>query len=252
VPGKEEFHETLRYFRGRLEETGVEVRLGTRATVDDLTGFDAVILASGVVPRVPSLGGLDHPKVVSYVDVLSGRVEVGRRAALVGGGGIAVDTATFLAEPRPGPTVDLDAFLARWGIDREQHERGGLTRPGHVAPLRELWILQRSEGRIGSRLGKTTGWAHRRGLDHLGVRQLSGVRYRKVDDLGLHVEIDQSLRVLDVDHVVICAGQEPERRLLAPLRERGVEVHVVGGAKEAGELDAERAIREGTEVAVAL
>ena len=258
VPGKEEFDETLRYFRVRLEETGVEVRLGQRVSAEDLVeqGFDVVVLATGVVPRRPMIPGLDHPKVLSYVDVLAHRAPVGEKVALIGAGGIGFDVAEFLthaedpvAERRP---PEVEEFLAEWGVDPQHQERGGLTEPEEPEPAREVWLCQRSRGKPGRKLGKTTGWIHRATLKKRGVHMLTECEYIRVDDAGLHLRRDGQDEVLPVDHVVICAGQLSERSLEAPLREAGLEVHVVGGAHEAAELDAKRAIDQATRLAAAL
>jgi 2,4-dienoyl-CoA reductase (NADPH2) len=253
IPGKEEFHETLRYFRRRLEVLGVDLRLGVQADVSTLEGFDAAIVATGIVPRRPALDGIDHPKVLSYVDVLRG-APVGRRVAIVGAGGIGFDVAEFLSHsPAHDGGPDVDAFAREWGIDRTLEQRGGLAPPHVDAPSpREIWLLQRSPGNPGRGLGKTTGWIHRAQLKRRGVQAIGGVSYVRVDDAGFHVEIGGAARVLPVDHVVICAGQEPLRELEAPLRERGVETHRIGGADVAAELDAKRAIEQGARVAVSL
>jgi 2,4-dienoyl-CoA reductase (NADPH2) len=245
VPGKEEYGETVRYFSVRLAELGAEVRLGARATVDDLRGFDVVVLATGVVPRRPSIPGIDHPKVLSYTDVLMGRVTPGAKVAVIGGGGIGVDTSAFLAHG-PGSYEDF------WGIDRSLSARGALTPPPALAPGRQVWICQRSKGRVGERLGTTTGWIHRATLKRLAVETLSEVEYVRIDDAGLHVKVAGAPRLLDADHVVLCAGQEPERSLLAPLQAAGVEVHLIGGADVAAELDARRAIDQATRLAARL
>lgn len=252
VPGKEEFNETLRYFRRKLELTGVEQRLGTRATADDLKGFDAVLLATGVHPRRLTLPGADHAKVVSYVDVLTRKVEIGPRVAIIGAGGIGFDVAEFLAHTGPSTGVDLDAYLDTWGVDKTYAERGALKEPVDHPPAREITLCQRTDGKPGAKLGKTTGWIHRASLQKLQVRALSGVSYDKVDDDGLHLTIDGKRRVLEVDHVVVCAGQVPNRDLEPSLEAAGVTVHRIGGADVASELDARRAIDQGTRLAASL
>jgi 2,4-dienoyl-CoA reductase (NADPH2) len=252
VPGKEEFNETLRYFRRKLELTGVEQRLGTRATADDLKGFDAVLLATGVHPRRLTLPGADHAKVVSYVDVLTRKVEIGPRVAIIGAGGIGFDVAEFLAHTGPSTGVDLDAYLDTWGVDKTYAERGALKEPVDHPPAREITLCQRTDGKPGAKLGKTTGWIHRASLQKLQVRALSGVSYDKVDDKGLHLTIDGKRRVLEVDHVVVCAGQVPNRDLEPSLEAAGVTVHRIGGADVASELDARRAIDQGTRLAASL
>ena len=258
IPGKEEFHETLRYFRRRLDQAGVDVRLATRAGASELSAFDAVLVATGVTPRALSLPGIDHPSVVSYIQVLRGEVEVGARVAIVGAGGIGHDVATFLAERRPSTAEDPAHYAAAWGIAVDSWgaspdaPRGGLVPREDPQPARTITMCQRSGGKMGAGLGKTTGWIHRASLDHLGVTKLTGVAYVRVDDAGLHVTVDGAPRVIPADHVVLCAGQVSDDRLVAPLRAAGVEVHAIGGAHEAGDLDAKRAIEQGTRVAAAL
>ncbi len=248
VPGKEEFAETLRYYRRRFEVLGVDVRLGRRVGADDLAAYDEVVVATGVVPRQLDLPGADHPKVVAYDDVLGGRVEVGRRVAVVGAGGIGVDMSVFLTHTEE----DLDEWLAHWGVGDPSVDRGGLTAKKDRTPAREVWLLQRKTTTIGKDLGRTSGWAHRIVLKDSGVHHVTGVTYDRVDDAGLHVTVDGEPRVLDVDHVVVCAGQESVRGLYDELVERGASVHLVGGADVAAELDAKRAIKQGTEVAARL
>src|SRR5690606_32489299 len=251
IPGKEEFDETIRYFGHRLEETGVTLRLGTRATPALLAGFDAVVLASGVVPRAVDFEGHGHPRVVGYVDVLSGRVVPGRRVAIIGAGGIGFDVAEFLVHDGPSPSLDTARWLEEWGVDLASDTPGGLKPPHPEPPVRDVWLLQRSAGRPGARLGKTTGWIHRATLKAKGVRMLGGVGYRHMDDTGLHVVVDGVEQVLEVDHVVVCAGQEPQRELLGTLA-ADAEVHVIGGADVAVELDAKRAIDQGSRLAARL
>ena len=252
IPGKEEFHETLRYFRYRLDETGVQLRLSTQADAPVLAGFDVVVLATGVTPRRVSFPGADHPKVVGYLDVLSGRVHCGPRVALVGAGGIGFDVAEFLAHDGPSPSLDARRWMAEWGIDASFAARGGLVPPRPEPPAREIWLLQRSPGRPGGRLGKTTGWIHRATLKAKGVRMLGGVEYLGMDDGGLRIRVDGAEQLLPVDHVVVCAGQESRRELLDSLRAAGCTAHVIGGADVAAELDAKRAIDQGTRLALAL
>jgi 2,4-dienoyl-CoA reductase (NADPH2) len=256
IPGKEEFHETLRYFGRRLEALGVTVALGRAVGVDDLAGgrFDHVVVATGVVPRAPELPGRDHRKVVGYLDVLRDDHPVGRRVAIVGAGGIGFDVAELVTHHGPPASLDLNRFLDEWGIDRNGDSPGGLrpSGPGFRPSPREVFLLQRTRGKVGERLGKTTGWIHRATLANRGVVMFAGVTYRRVDDRGLHVTIDGEDRLLEVDTVILCAGQEPLRDLVAPLEAAGVDVRVIGGAAAATGLDAERAIREGTEAALAL
>ncbi len=252
IPGKEEFHETLRYFRRKLELTGVGMRLGTRADVATLRGYDSVLLATGVTPRTPPIPGIEHPKVCSYIDILSGRRRAGRRVALIGAGGIGFDVAEFLVHEGHSPTLDPPRWRAEWGVDETYEGPGGLRAPQQDAPPREVWLLQRTEGRPGARLGKTTGWIHRASLKHQQVRMLGGVSYERIDDTGLHVTIDGQPQLIEVDDIVICAGQDPLRELAEPLRAAGVEPVLIGGADVAAELDAKQAIAQGSRVAAEL
>jgi 2,4-dienoyl-CoA reductase (NADPH2) len=254
IPGKEEFEETLRYFRTRIAETGVDLRLGTRVSAADLTPahFDEVVLATGVTPRDPRIEGQDHPKVLSYLDVLGRGKPVGRKVAIIGAGGIGFDMAEFLVHEGHSPTVDAPAWLREWGIDPALEARGGLVPPQPAPPAREVFLLQRSEGKLGERLNKTSGWVHRSTLKMKRVQMIGGVTYRKVDDRGLHVTIGTKDQVLDVDHVVVCAGQEPNRELRDAIAANGLPVHLIGGADVAAELDAKRAIDQGTRLAARL
>ncbi|MCI4569271.1 NADPH-dependent 2,4-dienoyl-CoA reductase [Lysobacter sp. CFH 32150] len=252
IPGKEEFHETLRYFRHRLEETGVAMQLSTLATSEALAGFDDVVLATGVTPRQVDFPGADHAKVVSYYDVITGRVVCGPRVALVGAGGIGFDVAEYLVHEGPSPTLDPARWMAEWGVDPAFGTRGGLAKAEPEPPARQVWLLQRSPGKPGAKLGKTTGWIHRATLKAKGVKMLGGVEYLGVDDAGLHIRVDGIEQQLAVDHVVICAGQEPRRDLLGPLQAAMRSVHLIGGADVAAELDAKRAIAQGSRLAAAL
>ena len=254
IPGKEEFNETLRYFDQRITETGVELRLDTRVEAAQLAGFDAIVLATGIVPRAADFPGAGHPSVVGYLDLLGGRVQAGRRVAVIGAGGIGFDVAEFLVQDGPSPSLDPARWRAEWGVDFDGNSRGGLARPRPEAPAREVWLLQRSPGRPGKRLGKTTGWIHRATLKAKGVHMLGGVRYLGMDDQGLLIEVDGAQRRLPVDTVVVCAGQEPRRELHDALRALGstVPVHLIGGADMAAELDAKRAIDQGSRLAAAL
>lgn len=249
IPGKEEFEETLRYFRQRLNATGVSVFLGREVSAESLQGFDEVVLATGVRPRKVDFPGADHPKVVGYLDVLEGRVTPGAAVAIIGAGGIGFDVAEFLVNEGPSPTLDPARWMAEWGIDPEFATRGGLLRPEPEPPARKLWLLQRSEGKPGARLGKTTGWIHRATLKQKGVKALGGVEYLGVDDNGLRIRSEGKERTLTVDHVVVCAGQEPRRELVDALGALGVEAHLIGGADVALELDAKRAIDQGSRLA---
>ncbi|MCS6928893.1 MAG: FAD-dependent oxidoreductase [Saprospiraceae bacterium] len=248
IPGKEEFAETIRYFSSRLQKTNVHIQLNRRVTAEELIvgNFEAVVLATGVRPRRPSIPGLEHPKVLSYVDVLNGAL-VGDRVAVVGAGGIGFDVATFLTViPHHTP----EDYLREWGIDPEYTSRGGLGKPQPISTGRQVWLLQRTKGKIGARLGKTTGWAHRLALKNRNVQFWSGVEYHFINDDGLHLTVNGRKQVLAVDNVVICAGQEPLRDLQAPLEAAKLKVHCIGGARLAVELDAERAIKEGLQLAL--
>ncbi len=254
IPGKEEFDETLRYFRHRLTDTGVDVRLGTRVDAETLAaeGFDAVVVATGITPRKLSMPGSDDPRVLGYLDVLRGGVEVGPRVAVIGAGGIGFDVAEFLVEHVPSPTTDVARWTREWGVDLAHAVPGGLVKPAPEPPARKVWLLQRTLGTPGKRLNKTTGWVHRATLKAKRVTMLGGVTYERFDDEGLHIVVDDSPQVLAVDHVVVCAGQEPNRALADALGTLGVTTHVIGGADVAAELDAKRAIAQGTRLAASL
>jgi len=252
IPGKEEFHETLRYFRHKLGETGVEVKLDTVADVAALAGFDAVVIATGITPRRVDFPGADHPKVVTYLDVLLGRVQVGEQVAIIGAGGIGFDVGEFLVHEGPSSALDPARWMAEWGVDPTFEGRGALAKPAPEAPARKVWLLQRSPGKPGARLGKTTGWIHRATLKAKGVTMLGGVTYLGVDDAGLRIRVDGQVQLLPVSHVVVCAGQEPRRDLHAALQAAGINAQLIGGADVAAELDAKRAIDQGSRVAAAL
>ncbi|GAB6196355.1 FAD-dependent oxidoreductase [Lysobacter xanthus] len=253
IPGKEEFDETVRYFRRRLELDRIDVRLGARATPEMLDGFDEVALATGVLPRDVSFPGSDDPRVLRYDDVLAGRVQVGPRVAIVGAGGIGYDVAEFLAQSGPSPALDAVEWRREWGVDLGYTDaRGGLRAPEAPPVARTVWLLQRSAGKPGAKLGKTTGWIHRASLKARGVQALGGVQYVGFDDAGFRITVDGEPRTLEVDHVVVCAGQVSNNPLEAPLRAAGRSVHVIGGAELAAELDAKRAIDQGSRVAAAL
>jgi 2,4-dienoyl-CoA reductase (NADPH2) len=253
IPGKEEFNETIRYYTRMLDKHGVDVRLRTRADVGELAGFDEVVLATGVTPRMPDIPGIDHPMVLSYAEAILG-TPVGRRVAVIGAGGIGFDVSEFLVTDE-SPTLNLKEWKAEWGVADPQEARGALTTPIPLPAAREVYLLQRTKGSQGRALGKTSGWVHRASLKAKGVQQLSGVNYERVDDAGLHISFGPQhadARVLEVDNVVVCAGQESVRDLEDTLRGNGVEPHVIGGAAVAAELDAKRAIRQGTELAARL
>ncbi len=251
IPGKEEFQETLRYFGAQLRLHGVEQRLGQRVGADELLagGFDEIVLATGITPRKVSFAGSEHPKVCSYLDVLTGKVKIGASAALIGAGGIGFDVAEFLVQDAPSPTTDPARWMAEWGVRPDFEGSGALTQPHVEAPARQVWLLQRTAGKPGAKLGKTTGWIHRAALKAKGVKVLAGVEYLGVDDGGLRIRVNGAEELLPVDAVVVCAGQEPMRALVEPLQAAGLRPHLIGGADIAAELDAKRAISQGSHLA---
>ncbi|WP_428636371.1 FAD-dependent oxidoreductase [Shewanella sp.] len=250
IPGKEEFDETIRYFTEQMKQHQVELRLNTRldASVVRDEPFDEVVIASGVVPRTLTLPGFDDPKVVNYQQVLSGEVEVGERVALIGAGGIGFDMAHFLGE-QESTTLKPEKWLKQWGIDKTYGERGGLTDPELEHTSRKIYLLQRKTSKMGKGLGKTTGWIHRAVAKHHQVEMLSGVSYEKFDEQGLHIKLGDQAQILEVDNVVLCAGQESNRSLVDEMKNSGLPVHLIGGVDVAAELDAKRAIRQGAELA---
>jgi 2,4-dienoyl-CoA reductase (NADPH2) len=253
IPGKEEFVETLRYYRRMLEVHGVDTRLNTRADARTLAamGFDEVIVATGIEPRVPELPGIDHPMVASYVDVILGRRAVGRRVAIVGAGGIGFDVAELVSHSGPSAALDVDTFAREWGIDFRNHPRGGVTgvAPRVEAADRTVWLLQRRTTPVGASLGKTTGWTHRMTLSRRGVKLVNGVEYLRVDDAGLHARVNGEPTLFEADTVIVCAGQTPLRALHDELLALGVRSSLAGGAFEAAELDAKRAIDHASRMA---
>ncbi|KJS56210.1 NADPH-dependent 2,4-dienoyl-CoA reductase [Streptomyces rubellomurinus] len=255
IPGKEEFGETLRYYRTRLAELAVTLRLGAAVTAEQLAaeGFDEVVVATGVTPRTPAdIPGIDHPKVLGYLDVLRDGAPVGERVAILGAGGIGFDVAEFLTDQGDEASLNPPVFQAKWGIDAEYRERGGLRAPERPRPPRQVHLLQRKTSKVGAGLGKTTGWIHRTELKHRGVTMVAGASYDLIDDAGLHFTVDGERQLLPVDTVVLCTGQEPRRDLHEALGALGVTAHLIGGADVAAELDAKRAIKQGTELAAAL
>ena len=257
IPGKEEFFETLRYFKRKLQTTGVEVCLNTRVDVQQLVEgkFDEIILATGIAPRTPAIPGIDHPKVLSYLDVILERKPVGGKVAVIGAGGIGFDVSEFLVHQGVSTSQDREAFWKEWGIDTELEARGGVAgiKPQVHAPARQVYLLQRKASKVGDGLGKTTGWIHRAGLKNKQVQMLNSVEYLSIDDAGLHVRIGEGEpQVLPVDNIVICAGQDPLRELQDGLVAAGQSVHLIGGADVAAELDAKRAIDQGSRLAAQL
>ncbi|GAA2793945.1 NADPH-dependent 2,4-dienoyl-CoA reductase [Kitasatospora paracochleata] len=254
VPGKEEFDETLRYYRHQLDAHGVDVRLNTAVTADTLAdgGWDEIVLATGVTPRTPEIPGIDHPKVLGYLDVLRDGAAVGDSVAILGAGGIGFDVAEYLTDPGEQASSNPAVFFEQWGVDTEHTTPGGLARPVRRRSPRQVHLLQRKTSKVGAGLGKTTGWIHRTELKHRGVTMVAGATYELIDDAGLHLTVDGEPQLLPVDTVVLCTGQEPRRDLYQDLRDRGLEPHLIGGADVAAELDAKRAIDQGTRLAAAL
>jgi 2,4-dienoyl-CoA reductase (NADPH2) len=256
IPGKEEFKETLRYYRRMIELLHIDLRLNTRVTAPQLKadGYDHVVIATGIEPRVPEIEGIDHPMVISYVDAIKGNKAVGRRVAIMGAGGIGFDMAELILHKGPSAALDRDVFAREWGIDFDNHPRGGVT---GVIPVvekadREVYLLQRKASPVGRGLGKTTGWTHRLSLARREVKMINCVQYLKVDDDGLHIAIDGRPQVLAVDTVIVCAGQLPLRNLYDELQDSGLQLSLVGGAYEAAELDAKQAISQASYLAAAV
>jgi 2,4-dienoyl-CoA reductase (NADPH2) len=256
IPGKEEFTETIRYFGRKLELTGVQLRLNQRVTREELVaaGYDDVIVATGVTVRMPRIEGIDHPKVLSYLDVLRGRATVGKRVAIIGAGGIGFDTAEYLLhDPLEVLPMPAHKWMREWGVDPAVRTAGGLAEPEKPTPLRSIWLLQRKTTRPGAGLGKTSGWVHRATLARNGVVMMAGVQYDRIDDAGLHITVGDEQKLLEVDNVIICAGQESLAELMPSDEPKaGPRFHKIGGAALASELDAKRAIREGAELAASL
>ena len=257
IPGKEEFHGLVAWFETMVAEYGVTLQLGQTANVGDLADFDEVIVATGVVPRDPGIPGQDGANVVGYADLLSGRVEAGKRVAIVGAGGIGFDVAEYLVQDGESPTEDLEAWKREWGVGDPAETPGGLAPEGPAPepPARQVTLLQRKDERPGKRLAKTTGWIHRATLRMKGVEMVAGVNYDRIDAQGLHVsfgETRENPRLIEADTIVLCAGQMSERNLADALAAEGRQVHVIGGADVAAELDAKRAIDQGVRLALML
>ena len=254
IPGKEEFAETLRYYRQMLAKTGVTLQLNQYVTASMLADYDEVILASGIEPRLPDIEGITHPKVLSYPDVLRNKIVTGQRVAIVGAGGIGFDIAMYLSQQGESTSQSINRFCEEWGIDTRLQQAGGLSAqpPSPVRSPREIVLLQRKNSHPGKGLGKTTGWIHRTTLLARGVKMVSGVQYQRIDDEGLHIIVNDEPQCLAVDNIIICAGQEPRRELAEPLRGMGKKVHIIGGADVATEIDARRAIAQGTHLALTI
>ncbi|MCO8086511.1 NADPH-dependent 2,4-dienoyl-CoA reductase [Acinetobacter lwoffii] len=255
IPGKEEFYETLRYFKRQIElQPRIKLQLNHKASLEELaqSNFDDIVVATGVTPRQLEIPGIDHAKVLSYLDVLKERKPVGQRVAIIGAGGIGFDTAEFLSHEGESGSINPEKFYDEWGIDTDYENVGGLKAANVEKPQREIYLLQRKAASVGASLGKTTGWIHRTGLKHRDVKMIAGANYEKIDDQGLHIVVNDKPAVLEVDHVIICAGQESYTAMFDELKAVGKNVHLIGGAKEAGELDAKRAIRQGAELAAVI
>ncbi|PYI37416.1 NADPH-dependent 2,4-dienoyl-CoA reductase [Arthrobacter psychrolactophilus] len=254
VPGKEEFYETIRYFTRQLELRGIDVHLNTRANVETLLAgsFDQIVLATGVTPRIPEFDGVDHPSVLSYLEVVRDKAPVGASVAILGAGGIGFDVAEYLTAHGTSASLVPEKFFREWGIDPDYTQAGGITEAAPPRPDRRVALFQRKSSKVGAGLGKTTGWIHRTELKAKGVQMVPGVEYQKIDDAGLHLRVNGTDTVLPVDNVILCTGQEPQRELLAGLEAGGAVVHLIGGADVAAELDAKRAIDQGTRLAARL
>ncbi|MFN0298244.1 FAD-dependent oxidoreductase [Acinetobacter albensis] len=255
VPGKEEFYETLRYFQRKIElQPNIQLVLNHQATYEALSksDYDEIVVATGVTPRHLDIQGIDHPKVLTYLEVLKERKPVGQRVAIIGAGGIGFDTAEYLSHEGQSASLNPEKFYDEWGIDTNYAHVGGLKNPVLEQSNREIYLLQRKSKAVGAGLGKTTGWIHRTGLKHREVKMIAGASYEKIDDQGLHILVNGQATVLEVDNVVICAGQEPFTAMFEQLKAEGKNVHLIGGAKEAGELDAKRAIRQGADLAAVI
>lgn len=254
IPGKEEFNETIRYFDTLIKKHGVDLKLNTRADEKSLEGFDEVLIGTGIKPRTPQIPGIDHPMVLGYLDVLRDKKPVGKRVAIIGAGGIGFDVAEYLTHEGESTSQNLAAFLEEWGIDAKNEVRGGVEGmiPKPEASPREVYLLQRKESKVGAGLGKTTGWIHRLALKNKNVQMINAVQYQKIDDKGLHILVGGQPELLEVDNVVICAGQTSNNELYEPLKAKGINVQLMGGADLAAELDAKRAIDQGSRLAAAL
>ena len=255
VPGKEEFYETIRYFNRMIEVNKIDLKLGVKADAAMLKSgcFDQIIISTGISPRVPDIAGIDHPSVVGYIDVIQGKKAVGKRVAVIGAGGIGFDVCELITHSGPSGALDRDVFAAEWGVDFENHPRGGVTgvEPRVAASEREVFMLQRKDSKVGAGLGKTTGWTHRITLARRGVKMMNGVDYVRIDDAGLHILVGGQPELLEVDTIIICAGQDSKRDLYDELVTMGLPAEVIGGAFEAAELDAKAAIKQASYLAAA-
>ncbi|NNC69964.1 MAG: NADPH-dependent 2,4-dienoyl-CoA reductase [Flavobacteriaceae bacterium] len=256
IPGKEEFYETIRYFKKQLELHHVKIELNTKVEVEALAklDYDEVILATGIIPRTPRIEGIEHPKVLSYIDVLKHQKTVGKRVAVIGAGGIGFDVSEYLSHDGASSSLNIDTWLKEWGIDKSLKARSGIegVKPEFHTSARDIFMFKRSKGKFGANLGKTTGWIHRTNLKKRKIQFINEVEYTKIDDDGLHYVHKDEAKTLDVDNVVICAGQLPYKDLLEPLRAKGLKVHIIGGADIAAELDAKRAIDQGSRLAAVI
>ncbi|WMS88014.1 NADPH-dependent 2,4-dienoyl-CoA reductase [Pleionea litopenaei] len=255
IPGKEEFYGMIDYFSHELTQAKVSIRLNTTATAELLEEemFDEVVLATGVTPRIPKIEGIEHAKVLTYLDVILNKAPVGQKVAVIGAGGIGFDISEYLTHSGESTTLRPQAWMKEWGVDAEYRHRGGLLPEPIIEPSpREVIMFQRKATKMGKGLGKTTGWIHRATLKNKQVKMVSGAQYLKIDDIGLHVQVGDEVTVYEVDNIVLCTGQEPLRELQQSIEEKGLPVHLIGGADVAAELDAKRAIRQGTELALAI
>ncbi len=255
IPGKEEFHETIRYYKRMIEVNKIDLKLGVRADAKSLEagGFDKVVISTGITPRVPDISGIDHPSVVGYIDVILAKRPVGNKVAVIGAGGIGFDVCELITHSDPSGALDRDVFAAEWGVDFENHPRGGVTgvEPRVARSEREVFLLQRKDTKVGGGLGKTTGWTHRITMARRGVKMINGVEYLKIDDAGLHILQGGQPELLEVDTIIICAGQDSARDLYDELTAIGMPAELIGGAYEAAELDAKAAIKQASYLAAA-
>jgi len=253
IPGKEEFYETLRYYGRMIEKLGINLQLNTRADADMLAaaGYDNIIIATGINPRTPDLEGIDHPMVMSYIDAIRGNKPVGKKVAILGAGGIGFDVSELISHKGVSAAMDIDVFAREWGVDFDNHPRGGVTGVDPITAIadREIFLMQRKETPVGRGLGKTTGWTHRMALGRRGVKMLNGIEYVRIDDDGLHIMRENKPELLPVDTIIVCAGQDPARELYDAGQAQGLPVERVGGAYEAAELDAKAAINQACHMA---